>query len=224
MKARGLLVAGLAAALLALPAAAGAKGASGATVQGQGLAGPVTLRGDGESGSGTRLGSLADGAGFFPAAYGQEPDPMLPGRPAGDLGPRYVITWVVPGPDGRNDLVRQDAYPFPAKGGPFTYMRPGQRFMGGETTRGGWYPADEVLRSVLVALGVPRTRPASTAAPATTSAGPKPAVASPAQQPAAAKAKATVAGVPGGAVVALVALALAGAAALGLRRRSRRSP
>src|SRR5207244_11839795 len=45
----------------------------------------------------TALGRLTMATGFFPAAVGQSPDPMLPDRPAGSLGPRYTIVWTVPG-------------------------------------------------------------------------------------------------------------------------------
>src|SRR6266545_998563 len=76
-------------ALLALaPTAALAKGASAATIDGGGPGGPgngpngpITLRGDGEPGSGTDLGTLADLSGLFPAMFGQSPDPMLDASP-----------------------------------------------------------------------------------------------------------------------------------------------
>ena len=45
---------------------------------------------------------LAEAAGFFPAAFGQTPDPMTSTRPKGDLGPKYSIDYAVPGGDGAN--------------------------------------------------------------------------------------------------------------------------
>jgi hypothetical protein len=214
MRARGLLVTGLVTALLALPAVAWAKGPIGAHIDGPGLAAPITLRGEGESGNGTRFGALVDEAGFFPAAFEQTPNPMQAKPPAGDLGPRYVITWLVPGPSAE-DRVEQEAYPF-AKAGPVTYMAPGQRFMDTRTS-GGWFPAPDSLRRRLVELGVPvaeRTGPATpTPAPAP---APKPAPAAPA--PADGPDAATVAAV----LVGLVALA--GAATLVLLRRRPRMP
>src|SRR6266704_4237053 len=87
----GLVLAGGVAALVLLalvPTAALAKGASAATIDGGGPGGPgngpngpITLRGDGEPGSGTDLGTLADLSGLFPAMFGQSPDPMLEASP-----------------------------------------------------------------------------------------------------------------------------------------------
>src|SRR6059058_458274 len=74
-------------ALLAASAALG-KGASQATINGPGLrGGGIVLRSDsgGDPSSGSRLGQLANAAGFFPAVFGQAPDPMLRDRPKGTL-------------------------------------------------------------------------------------------------------------------------------------------
>jgi hypothetical protein len=139
-------------AALALPATALGKGPSGASIAGPG-GGGITFKGDGESG-GTPLGDLTQQAGFFPAAFGQQPDPMLPSRPKGDLGPRYTIEYTVPGPYNELDKLRQDVYPY-AKNGPVTYMEPGQKFFGTEQTRGGWFQADSQLKETLVSAGLP---------------------------------------------------------------------
>jgi hypothetical protein len=144
----------LAIAALALPAAALGKGPSGASIDGPGGGGGITFNGDGESG-GTPLGNLADQAGFFPAVFARQPDPMLDARPKGDLGPRYTITYTVPGPNNETWKIQQDVYPY-AKSGPVTYMKPGQtvfQIVGG--TRGGWFQADSRLKETLVAAGVP---------------------------------------------------------------------
>jgi hypothetical protein len=148
---------------LALPTTALAKGPSGASISGpgDGGGGGITFTGDGESG-GTPLGDLTQQAGFFPAAFGQEPDPMLADRPEGDLGPRYTIIYTVPGPNNELDKLRQDLYP-DAPNGPVTYMKPGQRFFGTEQTRGGWYQADPQLNETLVSAGL---RATPSAAPA----------------------------------------------------------
>ena len=87
-----------AAAALALAGAAAAKGPSEATITGPGGQGPYNFTGSGEH-TGTPLGYLTDQAGFFQAMFGQEPDPMLAERPSGELGPKYTITYTVPGPD-----------------------------------------------------------------------------------------------------------------------------
>jgi hypothetical protein len=152
---RAFLVIAIAA--LAVPATALAKGPSAATIDGPGTGGGgITFSGDGESGR-TPLGDLAEGAGFFPAVFARQPDPMLDTRPKGDLGPKYTITYTVPGPNNETWKVQQDVYPY-AESGPVTYMKPGQtvfQISGG--TRGGWFEATSHLKETLVAAGLPRT-------------------------------------------------------------------
>ena len=97
-------------------------------------------------------------AGFFPAAFGQSPDPMLPKRPAGNLGPRMIIRYVVPGGDNQTFHVTQDVYPY-AKGGTVTYMKPNQPIFGMGTV-GGWFRAWDMKRT-LVAQGLPAREPGS---------------------------------------------------------------
>ena len=143
---------------IALPASAFAKGASEASIQGPGLGKTVMISGDGET-SGDKLGNLGQSAGFFPAVFGQTPDPMTEQRPAGKLGPRYRIVWTVPGPNGES-RISQDAYPY-ADPQPVTYMKPGQVFWDGQRTRGGWYVGDSQLRASLFAAGVPRSAPST---------------------------------------------------------------
>jgi hypothetical protein len=145
----------LAIATLTLPPTALGKGPSEAVLSGPGGGdgGGVTFTGSGESG-GTPLGDLTMQAGFFPASFGQQPDPMLANRPKGDLGPKYTITYTVPGPNNELDKLRQDVYPY-APGGPVTYMKPGQSFFGTERTRGGWFQATSQLKETLVAAGLP---------------------------------------------------------------------
>ena len=133
-----------------LPASALAKGPSGATIEGPG-SGSITFPGN-ESG-GTMLGDLTQQAGFFPAVFAQEPDPMLQSRPKGDLGPKYTITYTVPGPNNEVWKVRQDVYPY-ASPGPVTYMEPGQAVYD-QQTRGGWFQADPGLKQMLVDAGLP---------------------------------------------------------------------
>jgi hypothetical protein len=151
---RVLLILSIAA--LALPAPALAKGPSEAVLSGpgDGGGGGITFGGDGESG-GTPLGNLTDQAGFFPAVFARQPDPMLNARPKGDLGPKYTITYTVPGPNNETWKIEQDVYPY-AKSGPVTYMKPGQtvfQITGG--TRGGWFQADSRLKKTLVSAGLP---------------------------------------------------------------------
>ena len=148
----------LAIAALALPATALAKGPSEAKITGPGLGKAITVTGPESEGS--PLMTFAEQAGFFPAAFGQEPNPMLPGRPKGDLGPKYRIAYKVPGPESDQFQIRQDLYPYASPSG-VTYMPPGQKIFG-STTHGGWYESP-LLKDTLVAAGLPRSAPAATA-------------------------------------------------------------
>jgi len=154
---RTLLVAALGAALL-LPVAALAKGPSSASVSGPGLLGSVPVPGEGEGGYGTPLGDLVSAGGFFPAMFGQSPDPMSKAKPKGLLGPRYTVTYVVPGPNGKSTIVQQ-IYPY-AKPDPVTYMKPGQAFWGDQRTYGGWFRGSAQLKAALVRIGLPASPPA----------------------------------------------------------------
>ena len=139
---------------MVLAATAHAKGPVAATIDGPGTGGGISLGGNGEPGSGAPLGNLSDQAGLFPAAFGQTPDPMLAERPKGDLGPRYTVTYRLPGPNGGESTIRQDLYPY-AGNGPVTYTAPGQRFFGTERTRGGWFQGSPELKDTLVKAGLP---------------------------------------------------------------------
>jgi hypothetical protein len=134
-----------------LPASALGKGPSGASLDGPGGSG-ITFGGDEASGP---LGALTEQAGFFPAVFGQEPNPMLTGRPTADLGPKYTITYIVPGPNNELWRLRQAVYPY-ARPAPVTYMEPGQRVYD-QQTRGGWFQADAALKRTLVEAGLPST-------------------------------------------------------------------
>jgi len=133
-----------------------AKGASEARITGPGLDGEITLMGEGQMG-GVQLAHIAEDAGFFPSVFMTTPNPMLSERPQGELGARYTITYVMPGPSGVDEL-RQDLYPY-ARPSPLTRMQPGQRYFGTEETVGGWYVASTTLKDDLVAIGLPRTSP-----------------------------------------------------------------
>jgi hypothetical protein len=149
----------LAAALVCVlaPAAALAKGASEAEILGPGLDEPISLAGEGQPG-GEQLMQIAEAAGFFPAVFAQSPDPMLAEQPAGTLGPKYTITYVMPGPNNELDQLVQNIYPY-AEPNPVSYTEPGQRFWSTERTRGGWFVATPFVKDELVALGLPQTPP-----------------------------------------------------------------
>lgn len=141
-----------------LPAVALGKGASQAEITGPGLADPIFLAGERQAG-GERLMRIAEAAGFFAATFGQTPDPMLDSRPTGNLGPRYRITYLMPGPNNELDEIRQDLYPY-AQPTPVSYTPPEQPFFGTEQTRGGWYVAStSFLKDALVQAGLPQNAP-----------------------------------------------------------------
>ena len=140
------------------PQAATAKGPSEAKITGAAIGSGITLKGGGESG-GTPLGDLAAASGFFPAVFDTAPDPMRDVPPKGRLGPRYRVTYTVPGPNGVS-TIRQDVYPY-AEPFPVAYTKPGQTFWDGHKTHGGWYwGATGELKATLVGVGLPRNAPA----------------------------------------------------------------
>lgn len=157
---RRLVLVSLAIALVAAvaPVAALAKGASEAALTGPGLDEPISLAGEGQPG-GEQLMQIAEALGFFPAVFSQSPDPMLDERPTAALGPKYTMTYVMPGPNNELDELVQDVYPY-AEPNPVSYTKPGQRFWTTESTRGGWYvAATQFAKDELVAEGLPRNAP-----------------------------------------------------------------
>ena len=139
---------------LALPAAAMGKGPIEATITGPGLAKPLKLGGPNALRPGAPMEVLASRSGFFEVAWGGSPDRILASSPTKPLGPKYRVVYLVPGPSGQEDLIRQDLYPF-ARGGPLTYTPPGQPFFGTRKTHGGWFRATPSLTTSLVAAGLP---------------------------------------------------------------------
>jgi hypothetical protein len=156
MKRLVLLSAALALLAALVTTSALAKGASEAKITGPGLDRGITLAGEGEVGGG-QLMQIAQDAGFFPSVFLTTPNPMLSERPSGELGPRYTITYAMPGPSGVDEL-RQDLYPY-AQPSAVTRMQPGQSFFGTEKTVGGWYVAGTTLKDDLIAAGLPETPP-----------------------------------------------------------------
>ena len=150
-------------AALAASAPVAAKGPSTASLSGPGLDRALPVQGDGEGGAGTPLGSLVMLGGYFPQVFATTPDPTVRARPSGDLGPRYLVVYRVPGPSSGLGTLVQDVYPY-AKPSPVTYMRPGQRVWSGMRTRGGWFVAGPGLKAALVAAGLPKSAPPASAA------------------------------------------------------------
>jgi hypothetical protein len=152
---RFTLAATITAALL-LPTTAAAKEPGAASISGPGFSKTLKAPRNGDF-QNTALGRLTFSSGFFPAAVGQQPDPMLPSRPLSKLGPKYTVVWTVPGPPGNEThTVSQELYPY-ARGGALTYLSPGQPIFDMKT-RGGWYRAYG-LKSTLMSLGLPARAP-----------------------------------------------------------------
>jgi len=200
---RALAMLVLALLLAVVPTAAQAKGATGATISGGGPGGlpggPITLKGDGEPGSGTDLADLAQAAGVWAVLFDDGPGGELASAPAtADRGPRYTITWIFPNGAGTEDKVRQSVWPY-AAGGPLTFMASGQPVLDA-TTKGGWFQATDNLRQSLIALGLPSRQPVTATSPAgpATPAAPDPA---PALWPRVAVGLALLLAVAGGALV-----------------------
>jgi hypothetical protein len=221
MKPRLMAVLALAVLLLAVPTAAQAKGATAATIDGGGPGGlpggPISLRGDGEPGSPTDLGMLAQGTGLYATVFGGDPGAVLQAAPTDRLGPRYTITWTFPDPAGGKDrTLRQRVWPY-AAGGPVTFTPAGRPVLD-TTSSGGWYQGFDGLRAQLVELGLPNRKPLAPATATPTPAPPAPASPQPTPTtgPSAAWPR----------VAALVAglLVLAAAAAVALRRRLGHGP
>jgi hypothetical protein len=227
---RVLAMLALALLLAAVPTAAQAKGASGATISGGGPGGlpggPINLKGDGEPGSGTNLANLAQAAGVWALLFEDGPGGELTSAPAtANRGPRYTITWIFPNGAGTEDKVRQSVWPY-AAGGPLTFMASGQPVLDA-TTKGGWFQAADNLRQSLIALGLPSREPLTTPSSATPAAPTAPAASAQAGSapPQAASDQAPAAPDPAPAVWPRVAVGLAlllavAGGALVLRRRS----
>ena len=158
---RRLLVLAALTALAAFAAAApaAAKVPSTASITGPGLDHALPVKGEGEGGTGTPLGSLVQLGGFFPQVFRETPDPTIRAQPTADLGPRYQVAYRVPGPSGTSTIV-QDVYPY-AKPGPVTYVRAGQRFWSDNRTYGGWFVSTAALKTALVRTGLPKQPPSS---------------------------------------------------------------
>jgi hypothetical protein len=229
-----LLAAGTAvAATAAVATPALAKGATQASIAGPGLARPVTVSaqagGEALPGEGDTLSSLAVETGLFTVLFG--PDTGTPGGPsplrtppaAASLGPKYTVTYTVPGvtsgPGQAEGQIRQYLYPR-AAGGPVIYTPPGQQGFGQPAQAAGWLRGTSQLTATLTRLGVSAaaSRPAAPGTAASVSAVSVSATRSPAAAPKPGDTTAPAWLIA--AIVSATAIAIAGTA-LWLRQRSR---
>lgn len=154
---KALPLVGLLALLLAAPAQG--KGPDRATLTGPGLEKRLVFSGYGPDGT-APLGLLTQQGGFWVQAFGMgasrvDQGKVLATRPRGNLGPRFLVVYRVPGPT--TSLVRQHLYPYAAQ--PLSYM-PKQRFWQTRIAPGGWYRWGPELKAALVKAGLPATAPA----------------------------------------------------------------
>jgi hypothetical protein len=166
------LAAGAAVAVtVALATPALAKGTTQASITGPGLARPVTLSiaagSEALPEQGDALSSLADQTGLFMVMFGPNiGDVAMPDMPsrlrtppaAATLGPKYTVTYTVPGttpaPGQARDQIRQYLYPR-AAGGPVIYTLPGQHGFDQPLQATRWLRGTPQLTATLTRLGIP---------------------------------------------------------------------
>jgi len=164
------------AAVLSLATPALAKGPSQASITGPGLVRAIVVSGEGEPGQLGTLAVLAGQTGLYTALFGagitgipQTPTSLRIPPPKADLGPRYTVSYTVPGltpqPGEQFGRIVQDLYP-DAVGGPVIYTPPGQGGFGQSLQVTGWLRASAQLTRTLAQLGV-RLRPVTPASPRT---------------------------------------------------------
>jgi hypothetical protein len=148
--------------IVLFPGVAAAKGPSEASISGPGLDHAISIQGYGEGDSASRLGILVEQSGFFAQVFQQTPNPTSSRRPSRRLGPRYDVTYTVPGGPNGDSILHQDLYPYAANG-PVSYAAPNQTFWGSQKTAGGWFRGDIRLKRMLVKAGLPARAPTRTA-------------------------------------------------------------
>jgi len=140
-----------------------AKGPTQARITGPGLARGIVISGNGEPGQLSKLAMLATRTNLYAVLFGPGGSIQAPVRlrippPAASIGPRYTITYTLPGatPQGTVKLgrIRQDLYPL-AAGGPLIYTPSGQIGFGQPLRIPGWIRASTRLTRTLSKLGVP---------------------------------------------------------------------
>jgi hypothetical protein len=144
--------------LLGATPAAYAKGPTAATLEGPGLATPVRIEAYDATAKLPGLGTLMQWTGGT-VLFGDGVR-LAPDRPAGDLGPRFAVTYFM----DRQPVLVQELYPFAASG-PHTFTLAGQRsvFTDGELP-GGWFRCPGEIVASLALLGIAAPVASATAA------------------------------------------------------------
>lgn len=145
--------------VIATSSPAAAKGPGQATIDGPGVAPPISLRSPGEPAIGKPLATMIQESGFFGQLHGADA-PWRHERPDGELGPRYVVTYRL-GSRYHSPSIIQYVYPY-ASEGPVTYMPADQRSWTSQTTTGGWHRTNASLKDMLIAAGLPEQPPGTT--------------------------------------------------------------
>jgi hypothetical protein len=134
---------------------ASAKGPSQGVITGPSLPNPITLREPGSPSIGPELANVVTQSGFFVGVWGaNDSHGSLAHRPAGNLGPRYTITYTMAIPERPTSDIVQYVFPY-AEPQPITYIPPNQTYWGRSKTLGGWYAAPLEFRRTLIGLGLP---------------------------------------------------------------------
>ena len=226
---------------VALATPAFAKGTTQASITGPGLAHPVTVSvaagSEALPGQGDALSSLADQTGLFTVLFGPSigdvrmpdmPSRLRPPPAAATLGPKYTVTYTVPGitsvPGQASDQIRQYLYPR-AAGGPVIYTLPGQHGFGQPLQATGWLRGTPQLTATLTRLGIPAgaSLPSAPSSAASVPSAPGSAASVPAAPAPAAAPKSNDTTAPAwliATIASAVAIVIAGTA-LWLRRRPR---
>ena len=147
-------------------AAAAALGAAGPALAWDSVA--ITIDQDTDvSGGGSTAGGGGTGAvggGSISGSSGLVIDMLLmstpmAARPAGDLGPRYVISYSFPG-SGATGPLSEDLYPY-APGGPVAYAATAGSIVG-HPIQAGWHEGNAAVLDAFVSWGLPATAPSLT--------------------------------------------------------------
>jgi hypothetical protein len=131
-----------------------AKGPSQGVITGPGLEDPIRLREPGATTTGFNFERLVERSGFFVGLWGAHDRGRLAGRPPGNLGPRYTITYAMGSPRRHPDRIIQYVFPF-AEPQPITYVPANQTYWGSSETVGAWFAARIGFTRTLLRLGLP---------------------------------------------------------------------